>query len=51
MVVQEDLAEFTDAVFQAMFLGTGNGITSILSRVRVGLPWSYARKGRSHLSD
>jgi hypothetical protein len=34
VVVQDDVAEFADAAFQAMFLGDGNGITSILSRVR-----------------
>lgn len=28
------MAEFADAAFQTMFLGDGNGMTSILSRVR-----------------
>lgn len=34
MVAQEDMAEFADAAFQTMFLGNGNGMTSIISRVR-----------------
>lgn len=34
LVAPENMADFSDAAFQAMFLGDGNGMTSVLATVR-----------------
>lgn len=33
IVAQQDLPQFSDAAFQAMYLGDGNGMTSVIVRV------------------